>query len=74
MNSEAKEHGKVCTIVGVINIKRRFIRLRKKIEEGYVTSALEQDEELDKIVRLLAKMPDDIHKELGDFPGRTASV
>ena len=74
MKSEEKEHEKICTTVGVINIKRRFIRLRRKIEEGFVTNLYEQDEELEKIVKLLAKMPDDVHKMLGDFPGKTATV
>ena len=74
MKSEEKEHEKICTTVGVINIKRRFIRLRRKIEEGYVANVQEQEEELDKIIRLLAKMPDDIHRMLDDFPVKTATV
>jgi hypothetical protein len=73
--AELKEHKKICTTVGVINVKRRFIKLRRMIEEGHVKTFQEQQRELDKIVDMLATLPDSVHEKLGEFgPIRTATV
>lgn len=45
------------------------------IEEGHVKTFQEQQRELDKIVDMLATLPDSVHEKLGEFsPIRTATV